>query len=162
MRSKKLLPSASPVRSSGKRYSLSVVARGLLPPAPFIRISIFPKAAMTASQAAKILSFSSTLHTNACAVPPFAQMRFATTSAASSERSSTATFAPHSPRASAKQEQRTPPPPVTTAVLPERSTLKGTDIIFRPRFRVCQAFHGGNQQPSLCLQQDHRRPHVQW
>ena len=49
-------------RSSGTKYSSSVVAFGLLPPAPLIKISQVPKSAAIWSLTACTLAFSSTLH----------------------------------------------------------------------------------------------------
>ena len=91
-KSKKEIVSAS--ISPCSKYSLSVVARGLFPPAPLIRISHVPRSAKTASCVAIKLSFSKTFVLYAFATPPFATISSATFCAASSFKSRTATLAP--------------------------------------------------------------------
>ena len=89
-KSKKEIVSAS--ISPCSKYSLSVVARGLFPPAPLI--SHVPRSAKTASCVAIKLSFSKTFVLYAFATPPFATISAATFCAASSFKSRTATLAP--------------------------------------------------------------------
>ena len=57
------------------------------------------------------------------AFPPDELISDATSLAFSSFKSSIATDAPHSASALENAEQSTPPPPVTTAFLPDKSTL---------------------------------------
>ena len=175
-RSKKVLTlsSGSPSKSSGNRYSFVVCAFGLLPPAPFRRISAPPNVSSTCARALCRLSRSSTSVASGSARPPCARMRSAVAAARSAVKSSTATFAPHSASASQKAEQSTPPPPVTTAVLPRRSILNGTairlsrlfpysalfcgSVIFRCRCSARPAFHAGNRPPSQYRPPGRRRP----
>ena len=112
------------------KYSLAVVALGLFPPAPLIRMSHAPNSLSTTALAARRLSFSRQFALTAIAFPPAALISSANFSAASRFMSRSATFAPHAAIAFAKSEQRTPPAPVTTAHFPVRSRLKGHFIIF--------------------------------
>lgn len=87
-----------------------------------------------ASLAASMLAFSSTLHLYPFAVNPFSVIAAALFAAASSFKSSNATFAPLAANASAITEQITPPAPVTTATFPVKSTCIGNFMFFPPFF----------------------------
>ena len=122
VRSKKLFFSGSSSVSAEKNSS-SAVAAGSLPPAPFIRISHFPKASSNALCAASTLAGSVTSTATAIASPPIVPISSTSASARESVRFSTATFAPQRARALQNSRHRTPAPPVTTATLPEKSGL---------------------------------------
>ena len=106
---------------SRSNCSSSVVPRGLLPPAPLMRMSHGPSWSSTVSRASRRLSPDRQFACTAMARPPAAAMRSATACAAAPFRSTTATFAPHWASASENALHRTPPPPVTTATFPVRS-----------------------------------------
>ena len=127
-RSKKLFVSAS--ISPISKYSLSVVARGLLPPAPFTKISHLPSSFSTFSATSLQMFLSSTLHLNAFAIKPSACISSATCFAASSFRSRRATFAPARARIFANLAHKIQPAPVTTATFPERLVSRTFLFIF--------------------------------
>ena len=120
---------------SGVMYSLSVVALGLLPPAPLMRKFTAPNAAFISSLARSRSDLSRQLHFTARAFSPISSATFF---AASPFMSRSATFAPHSASARANSEQITPPAPVTATTLPLRSTLNGS-FIFPPFGRLRKA-----------------------
>ena len=110
--------------------SLSVVARGLFPPAPFTKTSTVPRSLFTASRTASNDSFSSTFVLYAFAIPPSAIISSANFCAASSFKSSKATFAPCLPKLFASSPQITPPAPVMTTTLFVKS--KNCVMFFSP------------------------------
>ena len=114
------------------QYSLSVVARGLFPPAPLMRMSVTPKSFSISSRTASRFSLSRTFVLYAFATPPSATISFATASAASRLRSRSATFAPFDARAFARHPQMTPPAPVMTTTFSFKLMLIGVFIIILP------------------------------
>jgi len=121
-------------KCSGAKYSSSVVAFGLFPPAPLINMSQVPKSFNICSLAASQLSFSNTLHLYPFAINPFSTIESAYFLAASSFKSRSATFAPFIDNASANTEQINPPAPVTTTTLSVKSILNGNFILFSSQY----------------------------
>ena len=117
------------VASSSSAYSLSVVALGLLPPAPLTKMSQGPNSSKTCLWHSSNDSLDKTFAEKPFATPPFFIISSAALCAASKFKSSNATFAPHEARALARWEQITPPAPVITTTLLSRLILKGKFVI---------------------------------
>src|SRR5699024_1142852 len=96
---------------------------GLLPPAPFTRMSHVPNLSLIPLLAASTEVLSVTSQLMPTASPPSLLISSATASQFLRVRPRIATFAPAPARSLQKWEPSTPPPPVTTAVFPERSVL---------------------------------------
>ena len=118
-RSKKVLTFSSFwIRSIFSKVSFVVVPFGLLPPAPFRRMSQVPSFSLISLRASSIDSISKTLQPTAIASPPASFISSAQACAASLFKSRTATLQPCSASVFANEAQSIPPPPVTTATLP--------------------------------------------
>ena len=103
--------------------SLSVVAWGLLPPAPFTRQSRPPRRPTTSCAVCAMLSRLSTSHWKTETCSPCSPIRSTAALPASGFTSRIATWAPQPASAAAISLPRMPAPPVMATVRPEKSYI---------------------------------------